>query len=272
MQKGPGLKSRPSVLPSKRPSLGVGPYLAIDLLDQGLAVLVLLLVLADFPELLDGKAVKPLGDLRDGQLVVVSSLQRTEDGGFDLRLLCGVLGLPEDLIGLLCGLLSDPEPLPGYLLGGLQPLPGGLPGRPHALPKVCEGGEEVPVSPSPGPGERPESLLLLACTPREGLGGAHVVLGLLAKSLHGLARPALHELGVALLELQQLNTTCEPLLGRTRTLLLQPHELEPVLGKPHGAALGCGEVIGESLVGVALNLCHLTGRARRLVDVSGRLH
>src|SRR5215207_2771112 len=272
MQKGPGLQSRPSALPSKRLSLGVGPYLAVDLLDQGLAVLVLLLVLADLLELFDGKAIQPLGDLRYGQLIVVGCLQGTEDSDLELSFAGSLLGLPKDLIGLLCGLFSDPEPLPGYLLGGLKPLPGGLLGRPHALPKVCEGGEEVPVSPSPGPGERPESLLLLACTPREGLGGAHVVLGLLAKSLHGLARPALHELGVALLELQQLNTTCEPLLGRTRTLLLQPHELKPVLGKPHGAALGCGEVIGESLVGVALNLCHLTGRARRLVDVSGRLH
>src|SRR5215208_4343402 len=272
MQEGPGLQPRPSVLPLKRLSLGVRPYLAVDLLDQGLAVLVLLLVLADLPELLDGKAVKPLGDLRDGQLVVVSSLQRTEDGGFDLRLLCGVLGLPEDLIGLLCGLLSDPEPLPGYLLGGLQPLPGGLLGRPHALPKVCEGGEEVPVGPSPGPGERPESLLLLTCTPREGLGGAHVVLGLLAKSLHGVARPTLHELSVALLELEKLHATCEPLLGRTGVLLLQPHELEPAFGKPNGAALGGREVLGESLVGIALDFCHLAGSARRLVDVSGGLH
>src|SRR5215213_3396593 len=79
--KGPGLKSRPSVLPLKRLSLGVDSYLAVDLLDQGLAVLVPLLVLADLPELLGGKVLQPLGDLRNGQLVVVGGLQRTEDGG-----------------------------------------------------------------------------------------------------------------------------------------------------------------------------------------------
>src|SRR5215217_7088460 len=272
MEKGPGLQSRPSALPLKRLSLGVGPYLAVDLLDQGLAVLVLLLVLADLPELLDGKALQPLGDLRDGQLVVVGGLQRTEDGGFQLRLLCGFLGLPKDLIGLLCGLLSDPEPLPGYLLGGLKPLPGGLLARPHALPKVCEGGEEVPVGPSPGLGERPEAFLRLACAPREGLSGAHVLLGLLAKSLYGVARPALHELGVALLELEQLHATCEPLLGRTGVLLLQPHELEPVFGKPHAAALGGRKILSESLVGITLDLSHLAGCARRLLDTSGGLH
>src|SRR5215204_7068686 len=256
MQKGPGLQSRPSALPSKRFSLGVGPYLAVDLLDEGLAVLVVLLVLADLLELLDGKAIQPLGDLRYGQLIVVGGLQGTEDSDLELSFAGSLLRLPKDLIGLLCGLFSDPEPLPGYLLGGLKPLPGGLLGRPHALPKVCEGGEEVPVSPSPGPGERPESLLLLTCTPREGLGGAHVVLGLLAKSLHGVARPTLHELSVALLELEKLHATCEPLLGRTGVLLLQPHELEPAFGKPNGAALGGREVLGESLVGIALDFCH----------------
>src|SRR5215216_3910297 len=114
-----GSKSRPSSSPSKGLYLGVGPYLAVDLLDEGLAVLVLLLVLADLPELLGGKAVKPLGDLRDGQLFVVGGLQRTEDSGFQLRLLCGLLGPPKYLIGLLGGLLCDPEPLPSYLLGGL---------------------------------------------------------------------------------------------------------------------------------------------------------
>src|SRR5215208_1039112 len=126
MEKGPGLQPRPSALPLERLSLRVGPYLAVDLLDQGLAVLDPLFVLADLPELLGGKAVQPLGDLRYGQLIIVGGLQRTEDGGFQLRLLCGLLGLLEDLIGLLRGLLSDPEPLPGCLLGGLKPLPGGL--------------------------------------------------------------------------------------------------------------------------------------------------
>src|SRR5215208_3714996 len=268
-----GIQPWPSALPSKRLFLRVlSPYLAVDLLDEGLAVLVLLLVLADLPELLGGKAVKPLGDLRDGQLFVVGGLQRTEDSGFQLRLLCGLLGPPKDLIGLLGGLLCDPKPLPGYLLGGLQSLPGGLLARPHALPKVCEGGEKVPVGSRPGLGERPEAFLRLACAPHKGLGGAHVVLGLLAKSLYGVARPALHELRVALLELKQLHATCEPLLGRASALLLQPHELEPVFGKPHAAALSGREVIGESLVGIALNLSHLAGGARRLLDVSGGLH
>src|SRR5215208_746844 len=272
MEKGPGLQPRPSALPSKRLSLGVSPYLAVDLLDEGLAVLVVLLVLADLLELLDGKAVQPLGDLRYGQLIVVGGLQGTEDGDLELSFAGSLLRLAQYLIGLLRGLLSDPEPLPCYLLGGLKPLPGGLLGRPHALLEVGEGGEEVPVGARPGPGERPEALLLLAYAPREGLGGAHVVLGLLANSLHGVARPALHKLGAALLKLEQLHATCEPLLGRTSALLLQPHELEPAFGKPDGAALGGRKVLGECLVGVALDLCHLAGSARRLVDVSGGLH
>src|SRR5215208_8140408 len=150
MQKGPGLQPRPSVLPIKRLSLRVGPYLAVDLLDQGLAVLVPLLVLADLLELSDGEIVEPPCDLIDGQLFVIGGLQGTEDGGFQLRLLCGLLGVPKDLLGVLCGLLSDPEPLPGYLLGGLKPLPGGLLGRPDALPKVGEGAEEFPVGARPG--------------------------------------------------------------------------------------------------------------------------
>src|SRR5215217_6936341 len=272
MQEGPGLQPRPSALPLKRISLRVGPYLAVDLLDQGLPVLVLLLVLADLPKLLGGNALNPLGDLRDGELFVVSSLQRTEDGGFQLRLLCGLLGLPKDLIGLLCGILSDPEPLPGGLLGGLKPLPGGLLARPHALPKEGEGGEKVPVGTSPVLGERPEAFLLLARAPHEGLSGAHVVLGLLAESLYGVARPALHELGVALLKLEQFHATSEELLGRLGVLLLEPHELEPVFGKPHAAALGGREILSESLVGIALNLSHLAGGARRLLDTSGGLH
>src|SRR5215208_7620512 len=283
MRRGPGLQPRPSALLLERLSLRVGPYLAVDLLDQGLAVLVPLLVLADLLELSDGEIVEPPCDLIDGQLFVVGGLQRTEDGGFQLRLLCGLLGVPKDLLGVLCGLLSDPEPLSGYLLCGLQPLPcyllsclqalvGASLDVSRALLKEGEGGEEIPVGPSPSPGERPESLLLLACAPHEGLSGAHILLGLLAKSLHGIASPALHELGVALLELQELHATREPLPSRTGTLLLQPHELEPVFGKPHAAALGGREVIRESLVGIALNFSHLAGCARRLLDTSCGLH
>jgi hypothetical protein len=100
----------------------------------------------------------------------------------------------------------------------------------------------------------------------------HVVLGLLAHSLYSLARPALHELGVALLKLQEPQATCKPLLGRPGALLLQPDELEPAFGKPEAAALGCGEVLSESLVGIALNLCDLVGVGRGLIDISGGVH
>src|ERR687897_639328 len=61
--------------------LRVGPYLAVDLLDEGLTILVALLVLADLLELLGGETVEPLGDLFDGQLIVVRGLQGAEDGG-----------------------------------------------------------------------------------------------------------------------------------------------------------------------------------------------
>src|SRR5215217_2552149 len=148
MQEGPGLQSRPSVLPLERLSLRVGPYLALNLLDQGLAVLVLL-VLAHLPELLDRKALKPLGDLRHRQLVVGGGLKRAKDGDLELSFAGNLLGLPEDLIGLLRGLLSHPQPLPAYLLGGLQALTGCLLGRPHSLPNVGEGRKEVPVGPCP---------------------------------------------------------------------------------------------------------------------------
>src|SRR5215211_2422304 len=139
---------------------------------------------------------------------------------------------------MLGGLLGCPKALPCYLLGSFQPLLGRPLGHLHTLPKVGEGREEVPVGLRPGPAERPESLLLLAYSPREDLGGAHVLLGLLPQRLYGLARPALHELGVLLLELEQRNATREPLLDRPDALLLPPHELEPAFGNPHGAALG----------------------------------
>ena len=55
---------RPSSLPSIGHALRVlGPYLAVDLLHEGLAVLILLLVLADLLELLDRKAVELLHDV-----------------------------------------------------------------------------------------------------------------------------------------------------------------------------------------------------------------
>src|SRR5215218_1019459 len=247
---GPERKSPgPRRFPLKGLWLGVlGPYLAVDLLDEGLAILILLLGLADLLELLDRKAVELLHDVLYTQVLVVRGLQGTEDSGLKLRLPGGLLSPPQDLLGLLGGLLGYPEPLlghllgslqslPGYLLGGLKPLLGAPLEGPHALLHVGERREEVPVSPHPLLRESPIPLLLLAYGPREGLGGAHVVLGLLAQNLRGLAHPALHELRVALLELQELHATSEPLLSRPDVVLLQLHELESVVGKPDAATL-----------------------------------
>src|ERR687893_2415608 len=182
------------------------PYLALDLLDEGLAVLILLLVLAHLLELLGGKAIELLGDLIDGQLIVVSTLQCTQDSGLKLGLAGCLLSLTEDLLGLLGGLLGNPKTLAGDLLGGLQSLPrdllGGLQpllGGPleglYALLHVGQGGEEVPVSPNPTLAKSLQALLLLAYAPREGLSGAHVVLALLTHGLDGLAHPALLRTG-----------------------------------------------------------------------------
>src|ERR687894_1793432 len=231
------------------------PYLALDLPDEGLAVLILLLVLANLLELLGGKAIELLGDLIDGQLIVVSTLQCTQDSGLKLGLAGYLLSLTEDLLGVLGGLLGNPKPLAGDLLGGLQPLPGDLLGglQPllggpleglHALLHVGQGGEKLPVGPNPTLAKSLQALLLLAYAPREGLGGAHVVLGLLAHNLDGVAGPALHELGVALLKLEQLHAVGEPLLGSPSAVLLKLHELEPTFGQPDAAALGGSEVLG----------------------------
>src|SRR5215208_6052880 len=284
-RRGPERKSPGSRrFPLKGLWLGVlGPNLAVNLLDEGLAILILLLVLAELLELLDRKAVELLHDVLYSQVLVVRGLQCTEDGGLKLLLPGGLLSTPQDLLGLLGALPGYPEPLlghllgslqslPGYLLGGLEPLLGGPLEGPYALLHVGEGGEELPVSPHPLLRESPIPLLLLAYAPREGLGGAHVVLGLLAQNLRGIAHPALHELGVALLELQEPYAVGEELLSRTGVVLLQLHELEPVVGKPDAAALDAREVLGEGLVSIALGLSHLAGGARRLVDVSGGLH
>src|SRR3712207_6452945 len=115
-----------AAFPSIERALRVGPYLAVDLLDQGLAVLVLLLVLAHLLELIGGETLEPLGDLIDGQLVVVRGLQRTEDGDLELRLPGGLFGLPEDLRSLLGDLLGDSQTLLCYLLARLQALLGNL--------------------------------------------------------------------------------------------------------------------------------------------------
>src|SRR5919112_3680277 len=253
--------------------LGVlGPYLAVDLLDEGLAILILLLVPTDLLELLERKAVKLLHDVVYSQLLVVRGLQGTEDSGLELRLPGGLLSPPQDLLGLLGGLLGYPEPLLGYLLGSLQSLPGYLLEGPHAPLHLGERQEEVPVSPHPLLRESPIPLLMLAYEPREGLGGAHVLLCLLAQNLRGIAHPALHELGVLLLELQEPYAVGEPLLSRPGVVLLQLYELEPVVGKPDAAALSSRDVLGKSLVGVALGLSHLAGGARRLLDVCGGSH
>src|SRR5215212_8507965 len=180
------------------------PYLAVDLLNEGLAILILLLVLADLLELLDRKAVKLLHDVVYSQVLVVRGLQGTEDGGLKLRLPGGLLSPPQDLLGLLGGLfgypqalagglLGRPKPLPCYLLGGLEPLLGGPLEDPHALLYVSEGAEELPVGASASTRKRREALLLLAYASREGLGGAHVLLGLLVHDLEGVTHPALHE-------------------------------------------------------------------------------
>src|SRR5215216_1542437 len=272
-RRGPERKSPGSRrFPLKGHWLGVlGPDLAVDLLDEGLAILILLLVLADLLELLDRKAVELLHDVVYTQVLVVRGLQGTEDSGLKLRLPGGLLSPPQDLLGLLGGLLGYPEPLLGHLLGSLQSLPGYLLGGPlegpHAPLHVGERREEVPVSPHPLLRESPIPLLLLAYAPREGLGGAHVVLGLLAQNLRGIAHPPPHELGVLLLELQEPDAVGEELLSRSGVVLLQLHELEPVFGKPHAAALDAREVLSKRLVGVALGFCHLADGARRLVDV-----
>src|SRR5215212_4600086 len=260
-RRGPERKSPgPRRFPLKGLWLGVlGPNLAVDLLDEGLAILILLLVLADLLELLDRKAVELLHDVLYSQVLVVRGLQGTEDGGLKLLLPGGLLSPPQDLLGLLGGLLGYPEPLVGHLLGSLQSLRGGPLEGPHALLHVGEGREEVLVSPHPLLRESPIPLLRLAYAPREGLGGAHVVLGLLAQNLRGIAHPALHELGVALLELQEPYAVGEELLSRTGVVLLQLHELEPVVGKPDAAALDAREVLGEGLVSIALGLSHLAG-------------
>src|SRR5215218_1583181 len=71
----------------KAPALGVsleghwlgvlGPYRAVDLLDEGLAILILLLILADLLELLDCKAVELLHDVVYTQVLIVRGLQGT---------------------------------------------------------------------------------------------------------------------------------------------------------------------------------------------------
>src|SRR5215217_156430 len=82
-EKGPGFKSQPLSSRSKALVLGVlvGPYLAVDLLDEGLAVLVVPLELAHLLELLGGKALDPPGNFRHGQLVVVRGPERAHNGG-----------------------------------------------------------------------------------------------------------------------------------------------------------------------------------------------
>src|SRR5215203_5908428 len=122
---------RKSPVPRRFPLEGhwlrvLGPYLAVDLLDEGLAILILLLVLADLLELLDRKAVELLHDVLYSQVLVVHGLQGTEDGGLKLLLPGGLLSPPQDLLGLLGGLLGYPESLVGHLLGSLQSLPGYL--------------------------------------------------------------------------------------------------------------------------------------------------
>src|SRR5829696_7238456 len=238
----------------------------------------ILLELAYLLKLLGRESLDPLGDLLHTQPFVVGGLKRSQHGGPQLSLAANFLRLPKDLIGLLgCllgypqplagGLLGSPKTLPCYLLGCLEPLLGGPLEGPHALLGEGEGVEEVPVGTNPTLAERPKALLLPADGPREGLCSARIVLCLLTHNLNGLTHPALHELGVALLELKEPHAVGEELLGRPGIILLKPHELEPAFGDPDAAALGCGEVLGYGFEGVVLSLCHLSGGARCLVDV-----
>src|SRR5215217_6272379 len=102
-RRGPERKSPGSRrFPLKGLWLGVlGPNLAVDLLDEGLAILIL------------------LHDVLYSQVLVVRGLQCTEDGGLKLLLPGGLLSTPQDLLGLLGALPGYPEPLLGHLLGGL---------------------------------------------------------------------------------------------------------------------------------------------------------
>src|SRR5687768_8546993 len=95
----------------------VGPYLAVHLLEEGLAVLVVLLELAHLPQLLGGEALDPLGDLLHGQPFVVGGLQRSQHGGPQLSLAGDLLGLAQDVLGPLGCLLGYPKTLVGGLLG-----------------------------------------------------------------------------------------------------------------------------------------------------------
>src|SRR5215213_10058236 len=209
-----------------------------------------LLELPNLLKLLGGETLYPLGDLPHAQPFVVGGLKGAKDGRPKLGLARDLLGLPEDVLGLLRGflghpkalaggLLGGPKPLPCYLLGGLEPLLGGPLEGPHALLGVGEGREEVAVGPDPTLGKSPHALLLPAHAPREGLCSTRVVLGLLAHNLYGVTYPALHELGVALLELKEPHAVCEELLGRPGVVLLEPHELQPAFGDPYAAALRC---------------------------------
>src|SRR5215203_2573035 len=127
-RRGPERKSPgPRCFPLKGHWLGVlDPYLAVDLLYERLAILILLLVLADLLELLNRKAFELLHDVVYSQVLVVRGLQGTEDGGLKLRLPGGLLSPPQNLLGLLGSLLGGPEPLLRHLLGSLQSLPGYL--------------------------------------------------------------------------------------------------------------------------------------------------
>ena len=91
-------------------SLGVGPYLAVDALNEALAVLGALLELAQVLELICGKLIELLGDLRDGQSLVVVRLQGAKHACPKLRLAGGLFSLTQDLLGPLGGLLGHAQP------------------------------------------------------------------------------------------------------------------------------------------------------------------
>src|SRR5918998_4766243 len=257
-----------SIRTVREPALRGGLYLAVDLIDQGLAALVLLLELAHLLELLGGETVEPLGDLIDVQALVVGGLEGAVDGGPELGLARGLFGLPENLFGLLGGLFGDPK----ALLGGLDALLRRLLGGPQTLPGVGGEGEELLVGPDPLATDRLQALLLLTGVANDGVRRAEVLLGLLAHGLDAAAEPVLGKVDVALLELHQTHAVGEPLLRRPDVVLLQLEEPQAVLGQLGAPTLRSREALREGLVGVPLDLSHLPGGAGHLVDVRGGSH
>ncbi len=161
----------------KGASLRSGPDLTFHPLHESIAVLVALLVLADLLDLLAGKAIYPLRDLVNGQLVVVRGLQGGVDNSPKLYLAGYPLRLLNGLLALLRGLFGEPQPFPSCLTSSLHALPRGLLGDPQTFPNVGEGREEGPINAGPTFDQLAETFLLLLDALGEYLNRAPVVLG-----------------------------------------------------------------------------------------------